>query len=154
MLFEPIEGEKEIIPGVWATGPIPRRMGFENSGGDFFVDEEGRKPDGFRDDLALFMETPVGVVVLLGCAHAGVVNTLNRVARLLRRKKIFAVLGGMHLINCTAERLVFTTEAFRKHGIERVGIAHCTGFNAARHFHNEFGEGCFFCHTGTTLTFA
>ena len=61
----------EMLDGIFVTGEIPRRNSFEDTGGRFFLDEACTQPDPLLDDQALFFDTRDGLVVLLGCAHAG-----------------------------------------------------------------------------------
>jgi len=130
----------EIVPGVSFLGEIPRRTSFEDTGGAFFADAEGRSPDPLNDDSALVLESIKGLVVLLGCTHSGVVNTLMRVGELFAGKKIAAVIGGMHLWNASARRLDETVEAIRQSGAALVAAGHCTGWRATKRFADEFGD--------------
>jgi len=145
-------GPVEILPGVWATGPIPRRSTLEDVGGPFFLDWEGTRPDRLLDDQALVLATGKGLVVVLGCAHAGVVNTLDYLAELFPGQAIHMVLGGMHLIRASQQRITQTIEAFRRHGVQRIGPAHCTGRDAVTRLWHELPENCFTCSTGTQIT--
>ena len=86
-----------IGDGFFLTGAIPRVTDFEDTGGSFFFDEECTRPDPLVDDQALFFTAPQGTVVILGCAHSGVINTLNYIRQLTGGKPIHAVMGGMHL---------------------------------------------------------
>ena len=81
----------EVSKGLFVTSLIPRITNFEDANSFFFVDENCRKPDTFPDDQAMFFDSPKGLVVLLGCAHAGVVNTLRYVAKLSGEERIYAV---------------------------------------------------------------
>ena len=72
----------EIMEGVFATGEIPRANAYEDTGGAFFLDAEGTRPDPLVDDQALVIDLGRSVVLLLGCAHSGVVNTLDHVRHL------------------------------------------------------------------------
>jgi 7,8-dihydropterin-6-yl-methyl-4-(beta-D-ribofuranosyl)aminobenzene 5'-phosphate synthase len=119
-----------IAPGVIATGEIPRRTDFEDAGGPFYRDSACESPDSIPDDQALVVETVSGVVVLLGCAHSGVVNTLERVAELTNRRQVLAAVGGMHLRSASVERLRRTADALQAFGIETIAPCHCTGANA------------------------
>ena len=105
------------------------------------------------DDQALFFDTRDGVVVMLGCAHAGVVNTLLHIRQLTHHRPIHAVLGGMHLLLASPERMARTVEALRDLGIARLGPAHCTGVAAAARLWAEFPQACFACSVGTRLVF-
>lgn len=142
-----------VFPGVTVTGSIPRANDFEGTGGRFFLDSQGRQPDLLMDDQAMFVETTRGLVVVLGCAHAGVVNTLEHVRCLAPNQRIHAVLGGMHLVHASEVRIQRTLDAFRRLGIDRIGPAHCTGWHAAKQMWNAFGERCFICCVGTQISF-
>jgi len=135
-------GPTEIGPGVYATGPIPRRNDYEDSGGAFFADPACTVPDPFRDDQALYVTTSDGVAVILGCAHAGVINTLEYIKALTSGRPIRLVIGGMHLGKASPERMERTIEALRPLAIPRLIPAHCTGFNAAAQLRQAFGDAC------------
>jgi len=143
----------EISPGVAVTGQIPRVSGFEDTAGQFFLDRECQKPDGFLDDQALFLDGRDGLVVVLGCAHAGVVNTLEHLRQVEPDTKIHAVLGGMHLVHAAEARVQQTIDALRRFDIDRIGPAHCTGGQAARQLWNSLGQRCFQCCVGTQVSF-
>ena len=140
-----------LIGGVYVTGEIPRRNDFEDTGGPFYRDESCTEADPLLDDQALYIETPAGTVVVLGCAHAGVVNTLDYIAELTGRDRIHAVLGGMHLVRATPQRLEETIKALRQYGIRKVGTAHCTGMRAATHLWSQLPDVCFECCVGTVF---
>jgi 7,8-dihydropterin-6-yl-methyl-4-(beta-D-ribofuranosyl)aminobenzene 5'-phosphate synthase len=129
---------REVVAGLFVTGEIPRQTEFEDVGGRFFLDERCEQPDPLLDDQALFFETPEGVVVLLGCAHAGVVNTLRQVEHLTGGKRFRAVLGGMHLLNASSVRLVATIEALRRWDVPLLVPAHCTGGPAVARLWENF----------------
>jgi len=139
----------EVLPGVWVTGEIPRRTDFEDTGGDFYLDADCRQPDLIPDDQAVFMRTDRGLVVLCGCAHAGLVNTLDYVAGLAGEASVYAVIGGLHLGRATPERLERTAEAVERRGVQVLAPAHCTGETAVRFFGERFPEACVGCGAGT-----
>jgi 7,8-dihydropterin-6-yl-methyl-4-(beta-D-ribofuranosyl)aminobenzene 5'-phosphate synthase len=143
----------EVLPGFFLTGEIPRETDFEDVGGPFFLDEAGQWPDPIVDDQALFFDTRDGVVVLLGCAHAGVVNTLRHVRRLTSDRPIHAVLGGMHLLVASPERLEATVQALREMNVARLGPAHCTGAAATARLWHEFPKTCTTCSVGSRFVF-
>jgi 7,8-dihydropterin-6-yl-methyl-4-(beta-D-ribofuranosyl)aminobenzene 5'-phosphate synthase len=123
-------GCREVVDGLFVTGSIPRETDFEDVGGRFFLDAELRSPDPLADDQALFCPTREGTVVVLGCAHAGVVNTLRYIRRLTQGARLRAVLGGLHLVNASDARLDATVGALRELDIPRLFPAHCTGLPA------------------------
>jgi 7,8-dihydropterin-6-yl-methyl-4-(beta-D-ribofuranosyl)aminobenzene 5'-phosphate synthase len=136
---------------VFLTGPIPRETLFENTGGQFFLDDKTTQPDLIHDDQALFFENKHGINVILGCAHAGVVNTLQYVKNLTQAKCIYSVMGGMHLKGASPERLQKTIAALRQFGIQQIRPMHCTGFSAANALWMAFPGQCFSCPTGSQI---
>jgi 7,8-dihydropterin-6-yl-methyl-4-(beta-D-ribofuranosyl)aminobenzene 5'-phosphate synthase len=139
-----------VCGGVRLTGTIPRLTDFEEETGAFFLDGEGRDPDPLVDDQAAFVETRVGTVVLLGCAHAGVVNTLVRVES-LTKGPVHAVIGGMHLAGAGPERIAATVRALVDRDVRRVVPCHCTGLPATAALARELGDRCTPGHAGLVL---
>ncbi|MFC1597026.1 hypothetical protein ACFL5Q_03685 [Planctomycetota bacterium] len=90
--------------------------------------------------------------MVLGCAHADVVNTLDYVAELTGQARICAVLGGMHLGRANARRLEATVAALERHGVRSVGPAHCTGMRAVSHLWSRLLAECFECSVGSVFT--
>ncbi len=119
-----------LAPGILLTGEIPRVHPLEDTGGPFYSDARSTVLDCIPDDQALAIDTPGGLVVVLGCGHAGVVNTLEYVQTLTHGRAIRAVLGGMHLLRANAARLQFTLDAFQRLGIAYLAPNHCTGLAA------------------------
>jgi len=145
------EGPVDLGDGIRLTGRISRQNGFEDAGGAFYLDSACTRPDGIVDDQALYAETDRGVVVLLGCAHAGVVNTLDFIWAATGRSRIYAVIGGMHLSNASEFRMRQTIRRLRDLDVQRVGLAHCTGFSAMARLNHELPNRCFPCVAGTRI---
>jgi 7,8-dihydropterin-6-yl-methyl-4-(beta-D-ribofuranosyl)aminobenzene 5'-phosphate synthase len=146
-------GLTEVVPGLFATGEIPRETGFEDVGGRFFLDTACQQPDPLVDDQALFFDSRDGLVVLLGCAHAGVVNTLLHIERLTGAKRFHAVLGGMHLLTASPERIQKTIEVLEGCNIHLLVPMHCTGWAATVTLRNHFGDRCARGGVGTRYVF-
>jgi 7,8-dihydropterin-6-yl-methyl-4-(beta-D-ribofuranosyl)aminobenzene 5'-phosphate synthase len=144
---------REIVPGLFVTGEIPRRTDFEDVGGRFFLDDQCRRPDPLRDDQALFFDTSQGVVVVLGCGHAGVVNTLLQIEQLTGGARIHSVIGGMHLLHATSARLERTAAALRERDVHRLVPLHCTGWLATAQLWQAFPQVVCPAGVGTVLTF-
>lgn len=119
-----------LAPGVGLTGAIPRRTDFEDPGGPFFLDPHGRRPDPVEDDQALWIDTDRGVVVCVGCCHAGLINTLSYVGELSGGRSILAVVGGLHLGAAGPDRLERTVSLLRDFNPEMLLACHCTGEEA------------------------
>ena len=143
----------DVFPGIHVTGEIPRHTNFEDVGGDFYLDEACTRSDNMVDDQALYLECAEGVVVLLGCVHAGVVNTLDYICTLAAGSKIHAVLGGMHLLRASRERLEATAEALDRYDVQLLGPAHCTGMRATTYLRTRFPTRCVECAAGSRFTF-
>ncbi|WP_419623128.1 hypothetical protein [Thiolapillus sp.] len=93
------------------------------------------------------------LVVLLGCGHSGVINTLEYIQQISGIKNIHAVMGGMHLLHATAERLAFTGENLQQFSIHYLAPNHCTGLNAVCYFKSRFPDAFHKSKTGTTHLF-
>jgi len=139
-----------------ATGEVPRATGFEHGmpGAEALVD--GRWiPDTFPDDQALVANLgDRGLVVVTGCAHAGVVNTVRYAQELSGTDRVHAVLGGLHLTGPAYEAAVGPTiGALREMDPRFVVPMHCTGWLAMARFAQEM-PGPFVLNTvGTTYAF-
>ena len=145
-------GPVEIGPGMLLTGPIPRRHPNEVPTEDFLIREgEGFNPDPFRDDQALVITIEAGLVVILGCSHAGLINTLDYARELTGQDRFQAVIGGTHLLGASPERIAWTIEALRKMNIPQLALSHCTGFVASARLYEAFGSGVHPLNVGDTL---
>ncbi len=128
----------EILPGIHATGEIPRFHPIEDTGGPFYHDADRCETDHLSDDQALYIESCQGLVVLLGCGHSGVINTLEYIHELTDGKPIHAVIGGMHLLRASEERLAFTADKLEQMNIDYLAPNHCTGLQAVCYFKHRF----------------
>lgn len=147
------ESATEVLRGLWATGQVPRSTDFEDTGGPFFLDSDCSKADPLADDQSLFFDTPEGLVVLLGCAHSGVINTLQYVGELSGGRPVRAVIGGMHLVGASPQRIGRTVEEFRRHALQLLAPAHCTGMPATAALWTGFPAACVPCHAGSVFEF-
>lgn len=121
---------QEILPGVWTTGEVTGRTEPEGRSPYHFVrGETGWEPDPYRDDLSLVLETHWGLVLLCGCCHAGLLNTLAHVERVFGRP-VVAIFGGTHLISADADHLERVRQKLQTLSLRRVSPSHCTGERA------------------------
>jgi len=143
----------KITDNIMTTGEIPMVTDFEEiEPNRFFVKEEtGWQPDELLDDQALIINTEQGLVVILGCAHRGIINTLYYAQQLTGIKPIHMVLGGCHLISASKERIRLTISALRELNVQKLGVSHCTGLPAAVIMAQEFGDKFFFNNAGTRI---
>jgi 7,8-dihydropterin-6-yl-methyl-4-(beta-D-ribofuranosyl)aminobenzene 5'-phosphate synthase len=122
---------REIAAGIMLSGEVPRVTPFEVGDQGLFLDCTGRKHDTTPDDQSLVIETAKGLVILLGCCHAGLVNTLEHVADKTGRRDFYAVIGGTHLGFCGNEQFEKTVAVLKRMGIRKLAVSHCTGFAGA-----------------------
>lgn len=151
--FRPVTAPTEIAPGVCLTGPISRRHASETPEPGFCLDPAGQRDDPLTDDQAVVVRTSGGLVVLLGCAHAGVINTLDQVAAIWPGERLRAVIGGMHLRSAPPTRLAWTTDALRAMDIGQLCPTHCTGAEAVARLWTTFPGHCVFASVGTVLSY-
>jgi 7,8-dihydropterin-6-yl-methyl-4-(beta-D-ribofuranosyl)aminobenzene 5'-phosphate synthase len=142
-----------ISDNVMTTGEIPMLSGYEEIEDNLLVKGDGAlQQDPLADDLALIIDTEFGLVVLLGCAHRGIVNTLRHAQRLTGKELVYAAIGGTHLFQASDERIERTIADLKKMRIQRLGLSHCTGFHASAQLAQEFEDVFFLNNAGTRLT--
>jgi 7,8-dihydropterin-6-yl-methyl-4-(beta-D-ribofuranosyl)aminobenzene 5'-phosphate synthase len=125
------EKAHELHPGIWITGPIPRVHRERNWTSFMRIEQnDSLAEDTIPEDQALVLNTSSGLVVVAGCGHAGIVNTMEYARSITSGTSIHAVLGGFHLMSATDEHLKWTGARMREFGVEHVLGAHCTGINA------------------------
>lgn len=141
----------EITRGIFLTGEVPRVTPYETGDRGLYCDCTGQDLDTTPDDQSMILETERGLVVLLGCCHAGLVNTLEHIAYLTGRRDIYAVIGGTHLGFCGQEQLEMTISALKGWGVQKVAASHCTGFAASARLSRELPKEFQVAHVGYSL---
>jgi 7,8-dihydropterin-6-yl-methyl-4-(beta-D-ribofuranosyl)aminobenzene 5'-phosphate synthase len=130
----------EIAPGLWFISGYSRRRGQTPADGQLvLMDTKGLVPDPMADDASLLIETAAGPVLLLGCAHGGVLNILDHVRECLGFERLHAVLGGTHLMFFTPDQVQTVIAALEALDVALVGVSHCTGDAAAMQLSQHFG---------------
>ncbi|AGL00267.1 MBL fold metallo-hydrolase [Desulfoscipio gibsoniae] len=136
------------------TGEVPMVAPFESIEDNLCVKtEKGYVTDPFLDDQALIIKSERGLVVVLGCAHRGAINTILHAKTITGVDRVHAVVGGTHLLRAGEERINQTAAALRELGVEKLGVSHCTGLPAAAMLAREFGSDFFFNCAGTIVEF-
>ncbi|HME05481.1 MAG TPA: MBL fold metallo-hydrolase [Bryobacteraceae bacterium] len=121
----------QIYPGVWLTGPVPRKYPERNWSGTGQVQTpEGWVEDNIPEDMSLVFNTADGLVLLSGCGHAGVINTVEYAREKIRNAPLYAAIGGFHLYALDDAKLDWTARKLREFGLENFLGAHCTGIEA------------------------
>jgi len=144
----------EIVPDLWTTGGISERP--EPVGGSphlFIRNGADWQPDPYCDDISLVLKTNQGLVVICGCCHAGILNTLFHIERKFKGP-ILAVLGGLHLLYAEDQYLEHVVHVFDEHFPDvSFYLNHCTGENAFKKLVNAFGSRVRACPAGTIVNF-
>jgi len=146
------EHDSEIIKGIRITGQISRATIFEYVPDMYCIKkDDGYIKDDILDDQALILDTKKGIIVILGCAHSGVVNTLLRVKELTGKKEIWGLFGGTHLGAAKEEGLKPTTNVLKRFKVQTIGLSHCSGANTFLYFSKVFGEKVFLNSAGSVI---
>ncbi len=121
----------ELFPGAWLTGPVPRQYPERNWSVTGKVQTPtGLVEDNIPEDQSLVLNTTKGLVVVSGCGHAGIVNTLTFAEKEFPSTPVYALVGGFHLFAATDEQLDWTADKLKGFGVSYLIGAHCTGIEA------------------------
>ena len=125
------ENQHEIFPGVWITGPIKRIHDEKNwyPGGKIKMGADTVE-DNIPEDQSLAVDTEEGFILISGCGHAGIINTLEHIRLNIYNKEVLAVIGGFHLVDASDDHLKWTSDKLRDFGVSKIIGAHCTGINS------------------------
>ena len=90
-------------------------------------------------EQSLILNTPQGMVIVTGCAHPGIVETIQR-AKTTTGREVYMVLGGFHLSGKNAKEIRDLIDAFREMKVQKAAPCHCTGDLAIAMFKNAYGK--------------
>lgn len=142
----------EVDTGMYLTGEVPRLTEFEKQDPRLFMEVGGiRSPDLLPDDQSLVLDTDRGLVLVLGCAHSGMINIIQYVMKLMKKDTFYAILGGTHLDFLTPVQLEASIQSLKKLKVEKIGVSHCTGMRSALRLSQEFGDRFFQGCVGSVL---
>lgn len=145
-------GPVELAPGVWFSGEVPRITDFEKGDSRLFYLQNGDKVnDPIADDISLFCITPAGLLIILGCAHAGLVNIVECARQVSEVNKIYGIIGGTHLGAVSAEQQEATINYLRKQNLQFLAVNHCTGMSTIAQLAAAFGASFHFAPAGTVF---
>lgn len=146
----------EIMPGVASTGEIQKDTTFEEQTTiETWTLKDGTMvPDPLLDDMSLVVRVAGrGPVVISGCSHAGIVNISRKAMELTGENHIYAIVGGLHLIDADEDRITKTAEALKEMGVQQIFVGHCTGLRGEAALLNVFGDRFRKMHTGMQIEF-
>ena len=145
----------EIRPGVYLCGEVPRATDFEKDDQRLVVRANGGyEQDTIPDDQSLVLDSATGLVVILGCAHSGLINTLNHIAARFPGKPLHTLIGGTHMGFLEQDQLEKTIAALSESPFKKIGTSHCTGLAPAMRLMQAFGDRFFFANAGCILEIA
>ena len=147
-----VKGPLKIADGITTTGEIPRSTAFENVKGFWTIQNSNFVNDVMLDDQSLVIDVQQkGLIVVSGCAHSGIINTIKYSQKITGNTKVYAVMGGFHLMSANDKRIQGTIDDLKVLGPEFVGPCHCTGKKAVKMIAEAFGSRCNILHTGDTV---
>ena len=143
----------EVTPGLLLSGEVPRITEVETGDPNLLSHSESGEQitDPLRDDLSLFINTDKGLVILLGCAHAGLLNIIDHAIKVTGQEKIHMIVGGTHLKFCSEEQMSATLDRLEGLKIDKIGASHCTGLRGARMLAERLGERFFSASVGIEI---
>lgn len=145
----------DIERGLYLTGEVPRETDFESGDlGNRFAIRDGKvAPEIILDDQSLIIQTERGMLIILGCAHSGIINVINHAIKMTEEDTIYGIIGGTHLGFSGDAQLERTIQALRVYRIENFIPGHCTGIAAAIRLSREFGKIVHLSHVGRGFEF-
>jgi 7,8-dihydropterin-6-yl-methyl-4-(beta-D-ribofuranosyl)aminobenzene 5'-phosphate synthase len=139
-----------ISDNIVTSGEVPFSTEYEETDQELYIKENhGFIHDSFPDDLSIAIKTEVGLAIFLGCAHRGMINIIRHFQKITGIERIYSVVGGTHLISASPERLDKTIDELKKTGIKKLGVSHCTGFEASVRLATEFKDFFFLNSAGS-----
>jgi len=125
--FTPASPLTVLAPGLTMLTDIPRQPGRFQAVLGFSLDPAGAQDDAVPDDAFLVLNSAQGPVIILGCCHSGLSNSLAAARERLGISRVHAVLGGLHLFKAGPEALEETAQALEEFDVTRLIAGHCTG---------------------------
>ena len=142
----------EVERDIYLTGEVPRITDYEKGDTRLLAERSGLLlPDLLLDDQSLVVKTEQGLLVVLGCAHAGLINILRHIKNYFKNDAIHTIIGGTHLGFLTDTQLENTISDLKRFEFKKLGASHCTGLKAAARLSQEFGDRFFFAIVGTSM---
>jgi 7,8-dihydropterin-6-yl-methyl-4-(beta-D-ribofuranosyl)aminobenzene 5'-phosphate synthase len=143
----------EVAAGVWTSGEIALRPEPEGRSVHHVVRQRRAwVPDPYADDMSVVLKTRAGLVLVCGCCHAGLLNTLAHVRRAFGADPV-AVVGGTHLVHADSPTMEHIVEELTRYGPPQFWVGHCTGDRAFLDLKAAFGDQVSLYRAGSELSF-
>ncbi len=145
---------EEILPNIWTTGVVPRFHDEKNWSGYREIVEDGKVyEDNIPEDQSIVINTEQGLVLISGCGHAGIVNTLKHADEMFNQSlDISIAIGGFHLFAKSDEEVSWTSRQMKEYGVSEFIGAHCTGIDAVYSIRENNAMGRKHCVVGAVGT--
>lgn len=142
----------QITEQLYISGEIPRIHSESDTNAPFYLDPFKQTQDKILDDQSLWIETKTKIIVISGCCHAGVINTLRHIGKHIDEQKTITLIGGLHLVNADKEHLESTIQYLHKTSLSKLYLAHCTGEVPSLLLKKQFKGTVTNCYAGLTLS--
>ena len=143
-----------LTEDIVASGEELMTTSFESvAKGAFVKNDSGYTPDPCADDQSVYIRTDLGLIIVLGCAHRGIINIIRHAQQLMKTEKVHMVLGGTHLGPAPEEQVTSTIGALKDIDLQWLGVSHCTGQKVAAKLSQTFGDKFFYNNAGTIVSF-
>ncbi|NPV43626.1 MAG: MBL fold metallo-hydrolase [Firmicutes bacterium] len=143
----------EITAGIISTGEVERVTDFEGKGIGTYNLVDGRfVPDQIFDDMSLAVNIKgKGLFIIAGCSHSGIINIVKHSVNITGVKKVYGIMGGLHLLDASKEKILRTIEELSEFNLEIISAGHCTGLEALAELSKEFGDRFIHFKVGTEI---
>ncbi len=144
----------ELYPGLWFGGQIPRITDYEMGDTNLLAHETcGECQDSLEDDISLYCRSKRGFVVIGGCAHSGMINTIRHGEKIIESSALQGWIGGTHLGPVTEEQQRKTLEEIVRYKPEFIATGHCTGISMMAKLKNAYKGKLIHCYISQVITF-
>lgn len=141
----------QLAEGIWTTGEVKRIHPWEMLN-IFKIERDGKtESDDVMDDQGVAINTTKGLVVIAGCSHAGIINTVEQAIDISGVKEVYCVIGGFHLIGPGEAKIDRTIQELKRLNVQKIAPIHCTGFEAIKRLSIEMPAEFEYVTTGCRI---
>lgn len=146
-------GPTKLAKGIMTTGEIERTHAWEELPVFKIKNNESIENDRVLDDQGIVINTARGLVIIQGCSHAGIINTIEAAKSLTGIDEVYCVIGGFHLIGPAEKKIGRTIDEFKRLGVKKIVPIHCTGFEGSKQISIQMPQNFEYCTVGCQIEF-
>ncbi len=146
-------GSTKLAKGIISTGEVERIHAWEELPVFKIMRNKTMENDRVLDDQGIVINTAQGLVVIQGCSHAGIINTIEAAKSLTGIDEVYCVIGGFHLIGPAEKKIGRTIEEFKRLGVRKIVPIHCTGFEGIKQISTQMPQNFEYCTVGCEINF-